>query len=760
MSKTIKQKKFRKFKKTRKTKNSNEISSNYFKKNKKGGENKDIDDIDELYDNNMIMNFDIQNMNKDKNVENILITQNDKVIVPLEKPNMLGGAPGTKINWIYDFTDTIINEFHKIQPDINLTTLSVFNPGLTWFQNFGNNISLYTCVSRCIYYKSDQEPNGLSLNTVNEYIRQMAIANKIRYNINNPDRNDGYVKFSGNLFNKWFGPYGFWGSARGVCEMVDNTVLTIFKREGNNIDAIYSRFLNNYNTRNSSPIDARITNIYNQINLGVNTYCNSFYITGSRSWDQSNWPRTGAVVLGNKNKRIIIDPEQPVDSFNNGRMKLESDPGFNAGWKQSLTRMQLITHIEPNQNNEGTVRFACAFDQHQNPPPASRNPFTNIERSNAGGIANCITWESRTEKNWVLHYYHTTERSRIFCPDKCVLLNYSLAGDIGNGDHGMIFYWKRFDSAVDVSNFNDVLNGKQIDRTWDVRDWNLIVSPNSSIFYRIEEHWQYEKNGKLTNVLHVSCTTPFIEINNSLFGVGHIKIDMFSFLNKKLEECAKFSRENNNIFGTSNQEFFTNAKLFLQGKTVGGLTGRRDHLSNALFDLIEWARINICNNQTHGINGDGKYIQEVHESLSNPYVNYSMLEDSNNLVRNFCIFNGFIEKNGNWWRTIRNLHPIVQYFMFFYKFNKNTLELESFSHPFIILKNPETSFLNFPVGLTTNSIPGEERDIWLSYGEGDCACHLAAFKESKFNEITSANNNNTDPSDIEFWLYKDRHIST
>jgi hypothetical protein len=97
--------------------------------------------------------------------------------------------------------------------------------------------------------------------------------------------------------------------------------------------------------------------------------------------------------------------------------------------------------------------------------------------------------------------------------------------------------------------------------------------------------------------------------------------------------------------------------------------------------------------------------------------------------------------------------------MFFYKFNKHTLALESFSHPFMLIKNSNTSFLNFPMGITTNVNDNSEKEIWLSYGEGDCACFLASFKEDKFNRLTGQNTNVTDTKNIEFWLYKGEDLS-
>ena len=117
------------------------------------------------------------------------------------------------------------------------------------------------------------------------------------------------------------------------------------------------------------------------------------------------------------------------------------------------------------------------------------------------------------------------------------------------------------------------------------------------------------------------------------------------------------------------------------------------------------------------------------------------------------------------YQAIRNFHPTTVYFMFFYKINKNTLALESFSHPFMILQDATTSFLNFPMGLTSNQVKNAsgqdvgEKHYWLSYGEGDCQCKLAAFKSSQLDALVSQNNNDKRVTDIEFWSYKAGDIS-
>ena len=86
--------------------------------------------------------------------------------------------------------------------------------------------------------------------------------------------------------------------------------------------------------------------------------------------------------------------------------------------------------------------------------------------------------------------------------------------------------------------------------------------------------------------------------------------------------------------------------------------------------------------------------------------------------------------------------------MFIYKINSNTLQLESFSNPFQIIKDPETSFVQFPMGFTKH-----ENAYWISYGEGDCKSYLSCIEQRKLIEMASVNNNNTKESDIHFDLY-------
>jgi hypothetical protein len=185
------------------------------------------------------------------------------------------------------------------------------------------------------------------------------------------------------------------------------------------------------------------------------------------------------------------------------------------------------------------------------------------------------------------------------------------------------------------------------------------------------------------------------------------------------------------------------------------LEGREPYLDHR---IIDWAAQLPDDYKYH--DGSKKYICIINNindpfwSSSNSLPYYLRL----NLIRDMMIENGSInqEKNKleqmpNHYYTIRNLHPHFIYFMFFYKINKQTLELQSFSEPFIIAKNSASSFLNFPLGLTTYKNEKDETDILLSYGDGDCESLIVSFKNDQtFSTYISKYNNNTNVIDIDF----------
>jgi hypothetical protein len=149
---------------------------------------------------------------------------------------------------------------------------------------------------------------------------------------------------------------------------------------------------------------------------------------------------------------------------------------------------------------------------------------------------------------------------------------------------------------------------------------------------------------------------------------------------------------------------------------------------------------------------------------------YDYLEPDNELIRNFLLQKQFIFRDGVSYECPRTLHPSKIYFMFFYRINKQTLQLVSFSHPFIILKNNQNNaYLNFPMGITTNHIQRRNAagqlqyipqgpHVWLSYGDSDCRCLVAAFKNEQLETLVTQNTNDTPLANIEWWIYQNNDI--
>ena len=101
--------------------------------------------------------------------------------------------------------------------------------------------------------------------------------------------------------------------------------------------------------------------------------------------------------------------------------------------------------------------------------------------------------------------------------------------------------------------------------------------------------------------------------------------------------------------------------------------------------------------------------------------------------------------------------------MIIYRLNYDDLTLKDFSNPFIIMKEPTSSFLNFPMGLTIANHVEDPKNkifgrppiyIWISYGEGDCKSYVASFTKEKILELCK-NNNSTPVTNIHFDLYDD-----
>jgi hypothetical protein len=522
-----------------------------YKKTKRGGADKM--DADELYDQAMIDHQKDLISNPQECILNSKI--NSGIIFPnvktggkikkarkinkKEEIKIVGG--GTKIDWIHNFTDKLVEQFKLALKTTNVKSLSIFNPSITWVRDDGNK-SIYCCTSRCIIYVNS---SGLPLtdDEVDSYYDYMNTDLRIlEFTKENPDKSDSYVSYPGNIFNKWITPGGFWRAPPGG-SYKDFTMLTIIERDLDKINCVFSQIINSCE-KNSSPIDARVFNIFTQQTVraesGDNVYIDSVYVTGSSSFVNGISNPSKANVHGDGKRKEPINPESRNPKYN-GKLVASND-----GWKQSLSRVQVLSF---------NGRYALSFPGNQSD---SRHPFNTLENCKQESLANCISWNNNTEKNYAMYYYNYTDDRRVFSRNKCMILNFELTGkpsDV-NPVGGIVFYVKEFDSAEGlpttpntIEDLNATFEGKQFETEFD-KTWRTIQPNNSDIFNKIVEKYEICD-------LKVSCTTPFISLGDSLVAVGHIKLDIFKYLNHKLKEAV-------DIFGTD----YNKIKSYYQGNTV------------------------------------------------------------------------------------------------------------------------------------------------------------------------------------------------
>jgi hypothetical protein len=654
------------------------------------------------------------------------------------KQNQQGG--GRFVDTMSDITQSLVNEFKRANnfSDSETKSLSIFNPSLTWLRDDGQ-VSYYCCTSRCCISIDSTTNRPVTEEFINRSYasmkRRMDFFN-IRYN--NPDKNDDYVKSSGSIFNKWFTPWGFWRPPLGTIP-ADVTMITMIRVDWRYPSAApffgNSQILGSTCGDESSPIDARVLNMFTDyVSTDAPTSTiDTVYITGSRNGPCIHPDEQSVGPELTPNHVFPIDPESSI----------EGSPAFNGpmidggAWKQSLTRVQIL-----KRGDQICYSFPYQTDI------TGRDPFTKREKSRESALANCISWYQKTEKNYALFYFDNEDPDRTFCPEKCMILNYSMTSRPSNirDDGGVVFYYKPFDSRVDdPSNFNSLLDGKQFeegDFELDGYDdtWKTIQPTYSDVFNKINAYFAHCD-------LRVSCTTPFVKWDNSLIAVGHIKVNIFKHLNEKLKE--KYHSGMTDFDEIVN--FYTNEEV--------------DRLFAFGIDMIRRITQNIMNHPIHGYNGDMKYLVRFNQrdnevvSKEEKYLIYQFLTPGYEAVRALLISEGFIilDESGKY-ITTRNLHPIHIYFMFFYKINAHTLSLESFSDPFILGDGGDESFLNFPLGITqcrplTAAIAGQKSLVWVSYGEGDCRCKIASFTPDQIDTLVAKNNNNTKVQNINFSGY-------
>ena len=679
-------------------------------------------------------------------------------------------------------------------------TLSVYNSSVKLIERDEvTGVLYYLCVSRVNYFvkkNSSGQDALLSDDDINNLY--LFFKNKITFEPadNNPDKEDNYVDYPGSIFNKWNTPYGFWGAHHPNFIMADKTIASIIKctYKGDDSKDLFP-FMFEYIEDavfllSAAPIDSRAVNIFNNIKIprgdDIEWSVNSFYITGNRNpFHLAEHPTTASIKLkkglqlkipddsiirgfdSTNNKYLTIDedaanlgshgnprkqalnmyeviPENDVrqhiiypessDKLFNGDLTVDYQKTNNIGWKQTVSRIQVIRQYSktPFGRLPGEDLFAFSFPYQTGIDPSERNPFIHKEICNQESLANSISWDIKLEKNYILHYFDTDDERRKYCSKKCMLLQYSLCGKISETEKSsMTFYYKEFDSSIDTTNINSILDGKQfeteLDNSWKI--YQLPAASNNQYFSIVENHFK-DANMK------ISGSTPFVEFPQSLVAVGHMKVDIFKYMNIKIEIAIKELINRNDVTELGIEEWqaivnYYSGNFFQYKKSSG--RGPDDKLFRFGMKILEKMN-NIFNDKTHGINGDRKYLQKINNikdqfwSTSGSLPSYLKYPNMINFMDAYCKCIHKNESTPDSYVTIRNMHPDVIYLMFFYELDKSSLLLSGVSQFFIFAPNNNCSFLNFPIGLTVGDNKYKDGYFLLSYGEGDHDSYLVPLK--------------------------------
>jgi len=330
-------------------------------------------------------------------------------------------------------------------------------------------------------------------------------------------------------------------------------------------------------------------------------------------------------------------------------------------------------------------------------------------------IGMCLSKIPQTEKNYAMIYFSDNNSER-FNPNKGVLLHFH----ISRMPYGNIFYYKELDYSVEPK--PDLSYG-----------WLQIIPTRSDIFMRLCNHYTDNTVSKdRYDFGEVSCSTPLNNITylsgrTYITGVAHLKINIWTYLENYINQLG------------------TDGPLLLHQLATDKI------YRFYKYSILPWVKHFVWNSPEN-IN---KYTAVIDLSSehweTNPLPTYVTCVR----LRQLLIDDGFfinhmdIKNRNQSPHIIRHLHPSYIYFMLIYRLNQNDLSIKDFSNPFIIMNRPESTFLNFPVGLTTNN-----DNIWISYGEGDCKSYIASFTKKKIEELCK-NTNETSIDNIDFDLYDD-----
>ena len=723
----------------------------------------------------------------------------DTTSKPGTSKNYMTGGAGDKFLWIFDSTELLVNEFIRINPRLrqqNTSSVSIFNQGLTWLEDF-NGSSFYVCTPRInavmddsgrLLDRTQMASDFRVFSQVVKYLQPTNGSGSNNFFAPNgafnpaiiaapgfdPDIKDTkYLSYPGSIYNYWVAPTGLYMGSRmrgALGRGLEATMLTIIERTGDSFIPRYSKMLNDMGgllyAGGAAPWDARIINSYNSQSIpGTNENGNIIYVVGSIG-------RTDATLC--PVAPAAIEPgHRPGVENNTINQAASVYSNYNGEFCDIQNRQGIsIIQVLKRKLASGQLEWGLGF------PGNQVSPFAYPQDGTNEALANCISWRPNLDKNYAPFYYHYPDPNRAFMPETCLMIQFDMTSgpsDI-NPSGGMAFYC-RSHNIDDHLGRNNYLNGKTIDSPpHGDRSWKLIHPPNSDIFIKLEA--LYKDSG-----IRISSTTPFLDDGNSLIAVGHVKMDIWKYLDTKMRQYLNA----NPGYNPASDGYAALINYF----TIPAAGRQKDHLFAYGLGLIEHIVANVVNDPDHGIGGDRQFLSVVNINArvtfadgrsgkfffnappggglysSNPI--YTFIQDEAPYIRNFCIYKKMafvVPGRPDHYVAVRNFHPKNVYFMFLYKINKNTLELETFSHPFMLLKNSKTCFLNFPMGLTTNG-SGDEKQLWLTYGDGDCSCWLAAFNDNQLNKLLykdpqtrqiPMNNNMTPVNDVEFWLYRDGDI--
>jgi len=537
-------------------------------------------------------------------------------------------------------------EYFNLPGQLN-NTFSFFNMGISWISN-DKGSDYYLAAVRVIGWPI-MDDLSVMLSGFEMTSKEEAIIRTNDSYMNWIDKSldrHNYVDYAGDIFNKWFSPFGWWKS------QFDRTMLLLYKKTNDSMIVIDQCIYNEL-------IDTRIFQTY---------ATNPMYANKN----------TISIISGSLLEKTIVN--FGLDEFDNC---IRIPPDYEIGMKQGISSVTII-----------------------------ENSFINPVINKAKMIATCISKIPQTDKNYAMIYFSHNDASR-FNPNKGVLLHFHLS----RLPHGNIFYYKEVD--FDREPNADLGFG-----------WKKIIPPNSDIFLRICDFYT---NNTLDNDRYhfgeISCTTPlntitYLKDQTYITGVAHIKINIWTYLEHFVHKSPYEGDELLAILETD--------KVFRFYK----------------YSMLPWVKHYIWNSEQNINKYTATLDLEAEYWKTNPLPNYLSCVELRELLHLHGFFRIKQDDGGNQSpQIIRHLHPNYIYFMMIYRLNLHDLSLKDFSNPFIIMNKPESSFLNFPMGLTLNN-----DNIWISYGEGDCKSYIATFTKKKIDQLCK-NTNDTLISDIDFDLY-------